>query len=109
MRGVLPESIRTRATKADFTGFVNRGVAQDAATIARTLDHDSLALRLGYFDPDELVPAVRKLAAGLSRDDCLDSWDLADAFGLEVWLRVFLSGRSRPVGSVSSSSTGSGG
>jgi asparagine synthase (glutamine-hydrolysing) len=97
MRGILPEAIRTRPSKADFTGFVNRGVAADAVTIARTLDRGSLGLSLGYFDAGQLVPAVRRLSRGLSNDNCRDTWDLADTFGLEVWLQVFLSRRGEPV------------
>jgi asparagine synthase (glutamine-hydrolysing) len=94
MRGVLPEAIRTRRSKADFSGFVNRGVARDAATIAGMLDGGSLGIRLGYFNPEQLVPAVIALARGIDRDDCRDAWDLSDAFGLEVWLQVFLGGRT---------------
>jgi asparagine synthase (glutamine-hydrolysing) len=89
MKGVLPERIRLRASKGDFSGVVNRGVGQDAQAICRALSDESRGLQLGYFDANRLRPALAKLSAGLMRPDCLDAWDLADLFGLEVWLRVF--------------------
>lgn len=90
MRGVLPERIRTRRSKGDFSGVVNRGVAQDVPAICRALSDESHGLQLGYFDGNRLRPSVARLANGLMRPDCLDAWDLADLFGMEMWLRVFL-------------------
>ena len=89
MRGVLPERIRIRRSKGDFSGVVNRGVAQDVAAICRALSEESRGLQLGYFDGRRLRPSLEMLSAGLMRPDCLDAWDLADLFGLEMWLRVF--------------------
>jgi hypothetical protein len=90
MRGVLPEPVRTRRGKADFTYIVNSGVTQDMAFISRALSPDSLGVQLGYVDGVRLTPAVARLSAGsLSGLNCSDSWDLADLFGLEVWLQVF--------------------
>jgi asparagine synthase (glutamine-hydrolysing) len=90
MRGVLPESVRTRRGKADFSYIVNSGVAKDRAIISRALSPDSLGVQLGYVDGGRLAPAIARLSAGsLAGKDCGDSWDLADLFGLEVWLQVF--------------------
>jgi asparagine synthase (glutamine-hydrolysing) len=89
MRGVLPERIRLRRSKGDFSGVVNRGVAQDVPAICQALSGESRGLQLGYFDSDRLRPSLAALASGLMRPDCLDAWDLADLFGLEMWLRVF--------------------
>lgn len=89
MRGVLPETVRARTWKSDFTRIVNRGIDQDAALILRTLSKDSLGVRLGYFDEARLEPALAGLASRLGRPDCLDGWDLADTFGFEVWLQLF--------------------
>ena len=89
MRGVLPEKIRVRRSKGDFTGIVNRGVARDVPDICRALSDESRGLQLGYLDADRLRPSLARLSAGLMRPDCLDAWDLADLFGLEMWLRVF--------------------
>jgi asparagine synthase (glutamine-hydrolysing) len=92
MRGVLPDCIYARTTKADFSRVVNRGVAGDVPLLMRALSSDCLGVRLGYLDRDRLSPAVARLSAGLMRPDCLDSWDLADVLGLETWLRLFHGG-----------------
>ena len=91
MRGILPEQVRRRPGKADFSYIVNNGVEQDVAAISRALSPQSLGVRLGYLDPARLASAISGLAADLAGPDCLNSWDLADLFGLEVWLQVFLS------------------
>jgi asparagine synthase (glutamine-hydrolysing) len=89
LRGVLPDAIRARTWKADFSGAINAGVARDFQAIAAYLTRDSQAVARGYFDPRRLDPEVTRLGALATRDDCSDSWDLTDAFGLELWLRVF--------------------
>jgi hypothetical protein len=90
MRGILPESIRTRTDKADFTRFVNAGIVESLPAIVRVLSGNCLGAQLGYFDRDRLAPEVARLSAGLAGHDCASSWDIADVFGLEVWIRVFL-------------------
>jgi asparagine synthase (glutamine-hydrolysing) len=99
MRGVLPDAIRARSWKADFSEIVNRGVAQDVPVLKRVLSDQALGVQLGYFDRARLAQEVSRLSLGLSRSDCVDSWDLADSFGLEVWLQLFLGGRRiKPAG-----------
>jgi asparagine synthase (glutamine-hydrolysing) len=94
MRGILPEAVRSRKGKADFTRVVNAGVARNASEITRALSSACLGVRLGYFDAHRLAPEVARLSAGLDGADCVKSWDLADLFGLEVWLQVFLVNQS---------------
>jgi asparagine synthase (glutamine-hydrolysing) len=89
MRGVMPDCIRARTWKSDFSPFVNMGLRQDAEAILRTLDTDCLSVRLGYLDATRLRPELARLSEGLTRPDCVDSWELADTYGLEMWLRVF--------------------
>jgi asparagine synthase (glutamine-hydrolysing) len=89
LRGVLPEPIRRRNWKADFSEVVNSGVSHDAAIVAQTLSTNALAVKFGYLDADRLAPEVARLASGLNGPDCVSSWTLADLFGLEVWLEVF--------------------
>jgi asparagine synthase (glutamine-hydrolysing) len=90
MSGVLPEPIRARTWKSDFTAFVNMGLSQDAAVILRTLNAECLGVRFGYLDAGRLAPELARLAASLDSADCENSWDLADTYSLEMWLRVFL-------------------
>jgi hypothetical protein len=46
-------------------------------------------VRSGYLRADRLAEEIQSLARGLHRSDCVESWDLADMFGLEVWLQLF--------------------
>jgi asparagine synthase (glutamine-hydrolysing) len=103
MRGVLPEPIRARTWKADFSLAVNEGVRGDLAAIQKALSPKSLSARLGYLDNQQLAAELPRLIAGLSRSDCIDSWALADLFGLEVWLQVFFGDADRSRHSRSSS------
>jgi asparagine synthase (glutamine-hydrolysing) len=89
MRGILPDSIRARTWKADFTPFVNQGVRDDAAALLATLTADCVAVRLGYLDRGRLASELAKLTHCADAADGTDSWDLADTYGLEMWLRVF--------------------
>jgi hypothetical protein len=61
----------------------------EVAAIADALSPSCLGVRMGYLDPARLAPEVAGLVEGLARPDCVDSWSLADLFGLEVWLQVF--------------------
>jgi asparagine synthase (glutamine-hydrolysing) len=90
MNGVLPEPIRARSWKSDFSAFVNMGLSQDAAEILRTLHENCLGVTFGYFDAGRLAPELARLAASLESADCVSSWDLGDTYSLEMWLRVFL-------------------
>lgn len=95
LRGVLPEPVRTRKGKGDFTGLINRGMADGSDAMLRELSPSSLAVQLGYFDADRLGREAARLATNLTGPDCVNSWDLADLFGLEMWLRVFLTAPDR--------------
>jgi asparagine synthase (glutamine-hydrolysing) len=97
MKGILPEPVRRRTWKGTFSAAVNKGVASDLPAIARALSSDCLGVRLGYLDAARLSGEVAKLSAALSRPDCEASWNLADLFGFETWLQVFLRDHGRPV------------
>lgn len=89
MRDILPDSIRTRVWKTDFTRFVNHGVREDAVAILESMSADCLGVRFGFLDADRLAPELTRLAGMLNGNECVDSWDLADTYGLEMWLQVF--------------------
>ncbi len=89
MRNVLPDSIRARTWKSDFSQFVNHGLREDGAAILETLSADCLGVRFGYLDAHRLAPELTRLASTLSATECVDSWEMADTYGLEMWLQVF--------------------
>ena len=93
MAGVLPEPVRARTWKADFSTTMNRGIGQDLERVSARLTNDALSVRLGYVDQGRLVAALPGLARELEGPACLATWDLADLFALEVWLRVFFGGQ----------------
>ncbi len=92
MTGILPDAVRARTWKADFTAEVNRGLGRDLDRVRSLLSHGSLAARLGYLDERRLAAALPGLTAELEGPDALATWDLTDLFALETWLRVFFGG-----------------
>ena len=92
MRGILPEVIRTRTTKGDFTDLVNASVDRDLDHMASRLWPRSLGVELGYLRAGEVADKIMRVDSRVPRTDALDSWEISDLFGLESWLRVFLSG-----------------
>ena len=92
MRGVLPEPIRARTWKGDFTAMANTSVDRDLDHMASCLLPRSLGVELGYLRAGGVADKITRLDCRLPRPDSLDSWDVTDLFGLESWLRVFLSG-----------------
>jgi asparagine synthase (glutamine-hydrolysing) len=89
MRGVLPDQVRERTWKADFTEVVNDSMDRDKAVVRETMTADCLGVRRGYFDAGRLLPEVARLSASLRGADNVNSWELADLYGFEVWLQVF--------------------
>jgi hypothetical protein len=94
LRGVLPDAIASRASKADFTALVNAGVAADRDRLARTLGEDALVAKMGYVRRDWRADLINGRTNGSA--SCDASWALADLASLELWLQEFFgaSGRS---------------
>lgn len=98
MRGILPEEIRTRRTKADFSRIARQSAVVDLEIFAADLAH-STALRLGYLKPlEELRQDVASLKKWLDADpDASSSWVTQDIIWLDAWLSVFFSDFSQPL------------
>jgi asparagine synthase (glutamine-hydrolysing) len=94
MTGVLPDAIRQRSWKADFSTVVNEGVVSDVPVLRRHLHRGSQAVALGLIDPGRLAARLDDVGARGGRD-CVASWELADVFGLEMWLQVFFARTAR--------------
>ena len=89
LAGVLPDAIRARRWKADFSEPVNRGAARDLATARELFASGARAVARGYVDGLRVGAALDRLAPLLQGPDCAASWELADLIGLEFWLEVF--------------------
>jgi asparagine synthase (glutamine-hydrolysing) len=94
MNGILPDVVRNRAGKGDFTAVANSAVAKAAPLITTGLTPTSLAVRFGYLDPERLPAEVARVTEYLEGPDCVNSWDIADLLGLELWFQVFCAGLS---------------
>ena len=82
MEGVLPEPVRLRPDKTNFSPLFHQGLRAGRARLEEVVETSSLA-RLGYVDAGRLRAAYRRyLAGGAAR-----SVDLLLFFSLEEWLR----------------------
>jgi asparagine synthase (glutamine-hydrolysing) len=91
LAGILPEAIRQRRWKGDYSEPVNLGAARDLEAVRRLFADAPRAVALGYVDRGRLGGELDALALRLQGPDCLASWELMDLIGLEAWLRVFFS------------------
>jgi asparagine synthase (glutamine-hydrolysing) len=88
--GILPDAIRNRRWKADFTALDNQAARRDHPAIARLLAPDCLSVRAGFVDGNVLEESVGKFATTVADDEgALPGWALTDVVGLELWLRNF--------------------
>ena len=68
LRGVLPDAIADRRTKADFTAVVNNGIAGDYEWMLDRLRRDGAAYRQGYVEDDAAEEVARPCVPdGLAR------------------------------------------
>ena len=89
MRGVLPTPIINRRWKADFTDFVNEGMAREYPRLIECLQSGGMAVKFGYVRENELWEALTQLRERIHGPNALVSWSLSDLLGLELWLQVF--------------------
>lgn len=91
LRGVLPQAIVDRRTKADFSRDVNTETAQDYDKLVAEL-LGGRAAALGYVDPEAIRRVQRRPVA--DADTATLSWALTDLLSLELWLQVFFGTRT---------------
>ena len=89
LAGILPDAIRERRWKADYSEPLNRGAAGDLAAVRTRFADSPRSAAWGYVDRSRVVAELEALAPRLQGPDCLASWELTDLIGLESWLRVF--------------------
>ena len=89
LRGIVPDAILSRTSKADFTTLENRALANEHADFTRLLEADGLAARAGFVDSRVLRESLKTMAPA-GDDNCADpGWSLTDVVGLELWLKQF--------------------
>ncbi|MBI4614090.1 MAG: hypothetical protein HY720_10815 [Planctomycetes bacterium] len=89
MRGVLPEPIRRRNWKADYTDPVNEGMVRDYPKLMEILGGTPLSVERGYVDPRVLRKSLVRLRGQIRGPECTNTWNVADLLGFELWLRTF--------------------
>ena len=94
MRGALPDSVRLRRDKADFSLIVFDGLERQGGERA----FDDLAIaREGWVDSDALKAEYRRTALrasrGLVAPNLIGLWQ---ALSVEAWFRAAVLGESRP-------------
>lgn len=95
VRGIVPEAIRARRTKGDFSAVINDAARQEFADITRLLAGKPLVVQFGYVEVDTMIAGFRRAEQELARSEsCVATWRLADIVALELWLQEFFGGRS---------------
>jgi asparagine synthase (glutamine-hydrolysing) len=83
MRGVLPETVRTRRSKGGISGRTRWSLDREHAVVADLL-RDPIVTQLGYVDRHALGAAIERARAG----DDLVLFEVVRVLSLETWLRV---------------------
>jgi asparagine synthase (glutamine-hydrolysing) len=83
MRGIVPEPVRTRATKGEFGEDVRRGLRAHLPALLELLGPDSRLAARGLLDPDALRARLTGPQADNSAVQALES-----LVGCETWLRT---------------------
>lgn len=98
MRGILPESIRRRTWKADFTLLQSEAALElSRANPAASLGPESLAVQFGFIDAAALPDSLARLRAGLNGRHYLPAQQANELLAFELWLQSFFAAEpSRP-------------
>ncbi len=88
LAGVIPDAIRDRRSKADFTWLENDASRRDAVRVAPMITPDAASVRAGIVD----AAAGDRLAAAYARDMTDDSsplpgWRPIDVAAVELWFQ----------------------
>jgi asparagine synthase (glutamine-hydrolysing) len=94
VNGIVPDAVRNRRWKADFTVVHREALLRDRATILQLLTRNSAVVQAGFVD----AAAMEHLGATMDRwiaerGDTNMTWHLGNLLGLEIWLRQFFGDR----------------
>jgi asparagine synthetase B (glutamine-hydrolysing) len=84
MTGILPELVRTRPSKAEFTPFIDRGLRELGGDELRRILAGELA-GARFFRGEVLIEWARRYLEG----EAMPIWQFWYALSLELWLRRF--------------------
>jgi asparagine synthase (glutamine-hydrolysing) len=86
----LPDAIRYRRSKANFTAVTNYSIVSEFPDIMRLLTRDCYAVRAGFVDGDRVERGLATLKTEVARAETgVPGWQVTDLIGLEVWVRRF--------------------
>ena len=89
MRGVLPESIRRRYWKADFTAVADAAAISGIPRFRTHFESGCLSAAFGYIDRDIFAARFRSYRGELTGASTQLPNQVSDVVGLELWLRAF--------------------
>ncbi len=89
MRGILPESIRERNWKADFTFLPNDAAVNDYPKYQAYLHPGCLGVEFGYLDPIGIQSEFLGQKDKLTAQTMIPANQLTGTVALELWLRTF--------------------
>jgi asparagine synthase (glutamine-hydrolysing) len=93
LAGVVPKTITSRVSKADFTDRVNAGLAKDRAAVVQCLQTGGTAVEWGYVCRERLEEfTAPDLPVKASTAEA--SWAVCDLFSLELWLQEFFGSKA---------------
>ena len=92
MRGVLPESIRRRNWKADFTLIANNAAADGYSRFQSYFEPDCLSAAMGYLDRDIFAIQLEGDQSNRTGESIQPPGEVSAVVGLELWLRAFFGG-----------------
>ena len=101
MHEVLPELIKRRTWKANFTHLVNEGIQKDLPRLLQYLELNPMAIKRGYLKENFVQTWFPRLQNQMCSSSCEAAWRFSDVLGLELWLRAFF--RDSPEYKVASS------
>jgi asparagine synthase (glutamine-hydrolysing) len=90
MHGVLPESIRLRYWKADFTAVGCDAEAAGYSRVRSHLERGCLSAAMGYLDRGIFENQLDRHLSGLSGESLQFPSQVSLVLGLELWLRAFM-------------------
>jgi asparagine synthase (glutamine-hydrolysing) len=91
MRHILPEPIRLRRSKADFTPAVRNAARQELQSFH--FGRDMIAAEMGFVEPVAFRRDLSRMRRFIDqRDNICAPRELTNLLALEIWLRVYFRG-----------------